>query len=136
MLTAGSSWHAAGGFHAPNSDPNIAALQSYTIDLLQEVGAESGIDIGMHMAGGVTLASRPDRWEALKASLRTFQSLGIDDVELIPPEEIKRLCPIVPTHGVIGGLWSDRKGHIDPSAVVHAYARAARNRGAAILEHT
>ena len=136
VLTAGSSWHAAGGFHALNSDPNIAALQSYTIDLLQEVGAESGIEIGMHMTGGITLASGPDRWEALKASLRTFQSLGIDDVELISPEEIKRRCPIVSTEGVIGGLWSDREGHIDPSAVVHAYARAAKNRGASIHEHT
>lgn len=136
VLTAGSSWHAAGGFHALNSDPNIAALQSYTIDLLQTVGAESGIDIGMHMTGGITLASSPDRWEALKASLRTFQSLGIDDVELISPTEIKRRCPIVSTEGVFGGLWSDREGHIDPSAVVHAYARAAKNRGAAIHEHT
>ena len=29
VLTAGSSWHAAGGIHALNSDPNMAALQAY-----------------------------------------------------------------------------------------------------------
>ena len=29
MLTAGSSWHAAGGIHALNADPNMAALQAY-----------------------------------------------------------------------------------------------------------
>jgi dimethylglycine dehydrogenase len=34
VLTAGSSWHAAGGIHALNADPNMAALQAYTIDLL------------------------------------------------------------------------------------------------------
>lgn len=28
VLTAGSSWHAAGGFHALNADPNMAALQA------------------------------------------------------------------------------------------------------------
>ncbi|MBT6138671.1 MAG: FAD-binding oxidoreductase, partial [Rhodospirillaceae bacterium] len=33
VLTAGSSWHAAGGVHALNADPNMAALQAYTIDL-------------------------------------------------------------------------------------------------------
>ena len=38
VLTAGSSWHAAGGYHALNADPNIAALQAYTIDLLSEIG--------------------------------------------------------------------------------------------------
>jgi dimethylglycine dehydrogenase len=26
-LTSGSTWHAAGGFHTLNADPNIAALQ-------------------------------------------------------------------------------------------------------------
>lgn len=136
VLTAGSSWHAAGGFHALNADPNIAALQAYTIDLLTEVGRESGINIGMHMTGGVTIASAPERWEALQASYRIFQSLGINDVELIDPAEIKRRCPILNVDGLAGGLWSDREGHIDPSAVVHAYARAAKNRGADIIEHT
>ena len=27
-LTAGSTWHAAGGMHTLNGDPNVAALQS------------------------------------------------------------------------------------------------------------
>ena len=30
VLTAGSSWHAAGGVHALNADPNMASLQAYT----------------------------------------------------------------------------------------------------------
>ena len=30
-LTSGSTWHAAGGFHTLNADPNMAALQGYTI---------------------------------------------------------------------------------------------------------
>ena len=42
MLAAGSSWHAAGGVHALNADPNMAALQAYTIDLLSEIERESG----------------------------------------------------------------------------------------------
>ena len=46
-LTAGSTWHAAGGFHALNDDPNIAALQGYTIRLYEEVEAESGQSVGL-----------------------------------------------------------------------------------------
>lgn len=136
VLTAGSSWHAAGGFHALNADPNIAALQSYTIDLLTELTAESGINIGMHMTGGIEFACAPARWEWLQSAYRTFQSLGLNDVELIGPEEIKRRCPIINTEGIIGGMYSAREGHIDPSAVVHAYARCAKMRGADIVEHT
>jgi dimethylglycine dehydrogenase len=95
VLTAGSSWHAAGGIHALNADPNIASLQAYTIDLLSEIEKESGQDIGLHMTGGMTLAGTPDRWEWLQSAYRTFQSIGIDDCRLITPEEAGELCPIM-----------------------------------------
>ena len=41
-LTAGSTWHAAAGFHAQNKDSNIASLQAYTIALYPEIERESG----------------------------------------------------------------------------------------------
>ena len=135
VLTAGSSWHAAGGFHALNADPNIAALQAYTIDLLSEVERESGQDIGMHMAGGITFASAPERWEWLQATYRVYQTMGIEDTRMMGPDEIKEWCPIMNVDDVLGGLWADREGYIDPSAVVVAYAKAARMRGADVIEH-
>ncbi|MEO1703798.1 MAG: FAD-dependent oxidoreductase [Pseudomonadota bacterium] len=135
VLTAGSSWHAAGGIHALNADPNMAGLQAYTIDLLSQIEEESGIDIGLHMTGGVTVACAPERWEWLQAAYRTFQTIGIDDCHLMTPEEIKKACPIMDTEGVIGGLWADREGYVDTTGTVHAYARAAKKRGADVIEH-
>ncbi len=135
VLTAGSSWHAAGGIHALNADPNIAALQAYTIDLLTEIGDEADVDVGMHMTGGISVASAPERWEWLQAAYRVFQTMGIEDVRLIEPDEIRERCPIIDVPDVLGGLWADREGYIDPSAVVHAYAKAARLRGADVIEH-
>lgn len=135
VLTAGSSWHAAGGVHALNADPNMSALQTYTIDLLSEVAEESGHDISLHMTGGISVASAPERWEWLQATYRIYQTMGIDDCRLMTPEEIEERCPIVNVEGVFGGLWADREGHLDPSAVVHAYAKAARQRGADVIEH-
>jgi dimethylglycine dehydrogenase len=135
VLTAGSSWHAAGGVHALNADPNIAALQTYTIDLLSEIEDESGHDISLHMTGGISVASAPERWEWLQATYRIYQTMGIEDCHLMTPDEIADRCPIIDIQGVLGGLWADREGHIDPSAVVHAYAKAARQRGAEVIEH-
>lgn len=135
VLTAGSSWHAAGGIHTLNADPNIAALQAYTIDLLPELEAESGINIGLHMTGGIMMARDPDRWDWLKGSYRVMQSTGIDDSRLVTPDEIKALCPLVNTSDLLGGMTSAREGYVDPSGVVHAYARAAKKRGADIIEH-
>jgi dimethylglycine dehydrogenase len=92
VLTAGSSWHAAGGIHALNADPNMAALQAYTIDLLSEIQEESGQDIGLHMTGGLTMAGTPDRWEWLQSAYRVFQSIGIEDCRLVTPEEAGELA--------------------------------------------
>jgi len=135
VLTAGSSWHAAGGFHALNADPNIAALQAYTIDLLTEIEKESGQSVGMHMTGGLTLAGTPDRWEWLQSAYRIYQSIGIEDVRLVTPEEAGKLCPVLSTDGILGGMWADREGYVDTTGTVHAYARAARNNGAEVIEH-
>ncbi|MEM7615218.1 MAG: FAD-dependent oxidoreductase, partial [Pseudomonadota bacterium] len=135
ILTAGSSWHAAGGFHALNADPNIASLQAYTIDLLSEIERESGQSVGMHMTGGMTLAGTPDRWEWLQSAYRTFQSIGINDVHLITPEEAGQLNPIMSTHGILGGMWADREGYIDTTGTVQAYAGAAKKHGATVIEH-
>jgi len=135
VLTAGSSWHAAGGVHALNADPNMAALQAYTIDLLSEIEKESGQDIGLHMTGGITVASVPERWEWLQSAYRIFQTIGIEDCHLMTPDEIREKCPIMDVTGVIGGLWADREGYLDTTGTVHAYAGAARKRGATVIEH-
>ena len=136
VLTAGSSWHAAGGIHALNADPNMAALQAYTIDLLPTIEEESGQDIGLHMTGGLTMAGTPDRWEWLQSAYRVFQSIGIDDCRLVSPQEAKELNPIMSIDGFLGGMWADREGYLDTTGTVHAYAKAAKKRGASYFEHT
>ena len=135
VLTAGSSWHAAGGVHALNADPNMAALQAYTIDLLAQIERESGHDIGLHMTGGITVASVPERWEWLQATYRIFQTIGIEDCHLMTPAEIEQRCPIMNIDGVLGGLWADREGYVDTTGTVTAYAKAARMHGAEVHEH-
>lgn len=132
-LTAGSTWHAAGGFHALNADPNVAALQQYTINLYRDIEAESGQHVGVHMTGGVNIASDPNRWEWLKSAWAVFQSVGIETAKLVTPEEIKALCPIVDLTGVLGGLHDSNEGYVDPYGATQAYATAARKRGADVI---
>ncbi|MFL5258729.1 MAG: NAD(P)/FAD-dependent oxidoreductase, partial [Hyphomicrobiales bacterium] len=135
VLTAGSSWHAAGGYHALNADPNIASLQAYTIDVLSQLEKETGQATGLHMTGGITFACTSDRWEWLQAAYRVFQTMGIEDVRLMTPEEIEAACPIITTEGIYGGMWADREGYIDTTGVVQAYAKGAKVRGAEVIEH-
>ncbi len=58
-LTSGSTWHAAGGMHTVNGDPNVAKLQQYTINLYKELEQISGQSCGLHITGGIMLAGTP-----------------------------------------------------------------------------
>ena len=132
-LTAGSTWHAAAGFHALNADPNIAALQDYTIKLYKTLEAETGRSVGLHMTGGVNLAGTPERWEWLKSAWAIFQTMGIETARLVSPEEIKKMSPITEVSGILGGLYNSNEGHLDPYGTTHAYVAAARARGADLI---
>ena len=135
QLTAGSTWHAAGGFHSMNSDPNVARLQAYTISVYKEVEEISGQDLGMHLTGGITIAATSERWEVLRYEHERHKVLGIDS-HLIGPGEIKKLCPIMDTRNVLGGLYDANEGHIDPYGSTHALAKSARKAGAEIYLNT
>jgi len=133
-LTAGSTWHAAAGFHALNGDPNIAALQDYTINLYKEIEAESGQDVGLHMTGGINFATDPARWEALQAGWATFQAIGVKTARLMNREEISDLmCGVIKTDDILGGLYDSNEGYLDPNGATHAFAKAAKMRGADII---
>jgi len=134
-LTAGSSWHAAGGFHAINGDPGISRLQSYTISLYREIEKLSGQDVGLHFTGGLNVAATPERWESLRTEWARHRVLGLS-TELLGSGQIRELCPLIDTTHVLGALYDRLEGHLDPFGATHAYAKAARMQGAEIYRHT
>ncbi|MEY3144833.1 MAG: hypothetical protein RL342_504, partial [Pseudomonadota bacterium] len=78
QLTSGSTWHAAGGFHTLNGDPNVAMLQSYTVGLYKELEEISGQSCGLHLSAGIMLADTPERLEFLKTTVAKGRYLGMD----------------------------------------------------------
>ncbi|MGE5461022.1 MAG: GcvT family protein [Solirubrobacterales bacterium] len=131
-LTAGSTWHAAGGFHAINADTRVAALQKYTIGMYPEVEQESGRNIGLHMSGGVELAGTNERWRWLHAELAWLRTQDTEAF-LVTPEEAVEMVPIIDPKGLYGGLFDPHEGNLDPNGATHAYADAARARGVEIV---
>ncbi|MBL6604969.1 MAG: FAD-dependent oxidoreductase [Alphaproteobacteria bacterium] len=135
-LTSGSTWHAAGGMHTINGDPNVAKLQQYTIGLYQEIEELSGQDIGLHMTGGVMLAATQDRFDWLKGVYAKGKYLGMDELEIITPERAAELMPLLDPSQFVGALYDPIEGHCDPYGVTHAYAKAARKNGATVETQT
>jgi len=54
-------------------------------------------------------------------------------MQVISPEEIKRINPFVKLDGVLAGAWTLDDGHVDPSGCANAMATAARDLGARIV---
>ena len=134
-LTSGSTWHAAGGMHTINGDPNVAKLQKYTIDLYQEIEDLSGQATGLHLTGGVMLAATEARFEWLKGLAAKGSYLGIE-ARIITPERAHELMPLLDPSCFVGALETVVDGHLDPSGTTHAYAKAARKLGAEIERFT
>ena len=130
-LTSGSSWHAAGGFHTLNGDPNVAKLQAYTVGLYKELEELSGQSCSLHLTGGVMMADSPERMDFLRMTHARGRCLGME-TELITPSEAKAMFPLMDESHFVGALWDPVEGHLDPSGTTHAYAKAAQVLGAEI----
>ena len=135
QLTSGSTWHAAGGFHTLNGDPNVAMLQSYTVGLYKELEEISGQSCGLHLSAGIMLADTPERLEFLKTTVAKGRYLGMA-TEIISVQEAKKFFPFIEDQHFIGALLDPNEGHLDPSGTTYAYAKAAKLGGATIEVQT
>ena len=128
-LTSGSTWHAAGGMHTINGDPNVAKLQQYTIDLYKEIEELSGQATGVHLTGGVLLAGTQERLDWMKSLVAKGRYLGIE-ARMISVEEAHDFMPLLDPTQFVGAVKTEVDGHLDPSGVTYAYAKSARKLGA------
>jgi dimethylglycine dehydrogenase len=134
-LTSGSTWHAAGGMHTVNGDPNVAKLQQYTINLYQEIERISGQSCGVHITGGIMLAGTPERLDWLKMAKARGRYLGME-LELISVAEAKKQFPLLEERHFVGAMYDPIEGHVDPYGVTHAYAKSAQIGGAEVVRQT
>ncbi len=134
-LTSGSTWHAAGGIHTLNSDANVSRLQKYTIDLYRELEQITGQSCGIHLTGGLMLASTQEHLDFIKLVRSRSRYLGFE-TEMISLTEAKKYNPLIEPQHFVGALWRGDGGHVDPSGVTQAYAKAARLGGAQVHRFT
>src|SRR5271156_6253592 len=102
-LTSGSTWHAAGGMHTVNGDPNVAKLQQYTINLYKEIEEISGQSCGVHITGGLMLAGTAERLDWLKQVQARGRYLGMK-TDFVSLDEAQKLFPLMEKKYFVGAL--------------------------------
>jgi dimethylglycine dehydrogenase len=133
-LTAGSTWHAAGGVHTLNGDSNVAALQAYTIDLYREIEQVSGVSCGLHRTGCIYLAVTETEARFFESEDAKARHLNVG-LHFIGLDEVRERNPLIDTSHYRSAMFDPNDGHVDPSGVTQAYAKAARDAGAEIHRH-
>jgi glycine cleavage system aminomethyltransferase T/glycine/D-amino acid oxidase-like deaminating enzyme len=134
-LTSGTTFHAAGLVGQLRSNANITQLLGYSVELYNNLEAETGLGTGWKMSGGLRLACTEDRWIEVKRQATTAHSFGLE-MELLTPREAQELWPLMNVDDVIGAAFMPTDGQANPSDITQALAKGARMAGARIFEDT
>ena len=123
-LTAGATSQAAGLVTAFNPSSTMLAWRRYSIELYGRLGAFSTV-------GSVRLASSPEQLKELQRTASRARGVGLD-VEVVSPEEARRLLPAISPESLYGAVYLPGDGYLDPHGATHALAAAAREKGVRI----
>ena len=130
-LTSGSSWHAAGGMHMLNGNPDIAGLQKYTMEVMSEIEELSGQNCSVHVTGNILFASSESRLDWLKMVVARARYHGVEH-RIISPAEAAELMPLADPSYFVGAMHDQVTAHVDPAGTTRAYAKAAQALGARV----
>ena len=131
-LTAGSTWHAAGFCTHYSFSPTHVFMRQFSTDLYRKLERDGIAATGYHRCRGLRVTHDPDRIDEFRHGISVGRAMGID-FELLDPDEIAQVFPLMKTDGLIGGLYEPTDGYVDPAQTTHAMARLARAGGAKII---
>ena len=134
-LTAGSSWHAAGGLFTITRPNTAAEIHRYTFQIYSELEKESDQSCGFHFTGGINICRSQDEIDSNAMMQSACRRLGIES-HFISLAEAKEKVPLLDTSHMLGALWEEEGGHVDPASATQAFAAAARKLGADIYRQT
>ena len=133
-LTSGSSWHAAGGLFTITRPNTAAEIHRYTFQIYNELERESDQACGFHFTGGINICRTQDEIDSNAMMQSACRRLGIES-HFISLDEAHEKVPFLDTTHMLGALWEEEGGHVDPASATQAFAAAARQLGADIYRH-
>ena len=134
-LTSGTTFHAAGLVGQLRTSANITQLLGYSVELYKKLEAETGLQTGWKMNGGLRLACNAERWTEVKRQATTAHSFGLE-MHLLTPKEAQDLWPLMTIDDLVGAAYLPTDGQANPSDITQSLARGARMAGVKIFEDT
>ena len=122
-LTSGTTFHAAGLVGQLRTSANITQLLGHSVALYKSLEAETGLQTGWKMNGGLRLACNAERWTEVKRQATTAHSFGLE-MHLLTPKEAQDLWPLMTIDDLVGAAFLPTDGQANPSDITKALPKA------------
>jgi sarcosine oxidase, subunit beta len=88
-----------------------------------------------HPNGYVFMTGQPDIMAKLAEAAALQRTMGMVDVHVLDPKQIREVVPWIATPGLLGATYTPNDGKVTPTDGVAALVKAARRRGVRFREH-
>ncbi len=133
QITSGTTWHAAGLITTLRDTEAQTELAKYSLQLYQDLEAETGQATGFIRCGSIQLAMDDAKAEEMRRGCAMARTFGVDNQE-VTPSEIKEMWPLAHVDDLVTGFHFPDDGRVNPADVAQALAKGARARGVQIIE--
>lgn len=126
---AGSTARATGGFRAQFATACNVRLSVLARAKLRRFADDTGGDAGFHAVGYLFLAHDAGALAEFRRAHAVQRACGMNDAELLAPEQAAALNPRVELDGAVGASWCPADGTIRPMQILAGYLADAERRG-------
>lgn len=132
----GTTGKSAGGVRAQFATPVNIQMSLYSIAFFARFEEITGHTAGYKPHGYLFLATSPAHLDYLKSNREQQMKLGLNNVDLLTADDIRKMIPFARADDVVGGSFCQTDGFVDPYSVMRGFMLRARARGVRLWVET
>ena len=134
QLTSGTTWHSAAMINSLRGDVVDGLLFRHTKDLVSDLlERDTGVSTGFKRHGGLTVTSNPEMMTQFERERDVATYTGNSAV-LLSPSQCRDKFPGLDVTGLLGGIYCESDGSVDPTGLTMSYIKGAEAGGVTVLE--
>jgi sarcosine oxidase subunit beta len=134
-LGSGSTGGSFGGIRQQFSTPLEIELSRRGLEFWRTAERRFESPVPWHPNGYLFMTGQPDIMAKLAEAAALQRSMGLADIHVLDPEQIREVVPWIATSGLLGATYTPNDGKVTPTDGVAALVKAARKRGVSFREH-
>ena len=135
QLGSGSTGGSFGGVRQQFSTPLEIEFSRRGLEFWRTASRVFDSPLAWHENGYLFMTGQPDIMAKLAEAAALQKSMGMTEVDVVDPEQIRELVPWIGTQGLLGGTYTPQDGRVTPTEGVAVLMQAARSRGVRYREH-